>query len=87
MFALIYDEHDLVRPLKEVISVHKTRKSAEKALEKRMHKLGKRVWECNTRIVWFDKKVKRGDFVSEKQFSTWRPEETIPEGELYSDTD
>jgi hypothetical protein len=71
MYALIYDEHDLVKPKKKVISVHKSRDTAETALEKRKKKLGKKVWECNTRIVW----------------TTWRPGEPIPAGEMYSDTD
>ena len=52
MYALIYDESDPAKREKKVISVHKTRETAEKALKKRQHKLDKRVWECNTRIVW-----------------------------------
>ena len=87
MYALIYDEHEIRKPLKKVISVHKTRLNAEKALEKRQQKLGKKVWECHTRIVWIQGRVKRGTYVSHTQFSNWRPGETIPEGELYSDTD
>lgn len=87
MYALIYDEHDITQPLKKVISVHRTRQTAEKALEKRKQKLGRRVWECHTRIVWIEGRVKSGAFVSSKQFSNWRPGETIPQGELFSDTD
>ena len=39
MYALIYDEHDLVKPKKKVISVHKSRDTAETALEKRKKKV------------------------------------------------
>ena len=46
MYALIYDEFDPSEREKKVISVHKTRGTAEKTLEKRQRKLGKRVWEC-----------------------------------------
>jgi hypothetical protein len=87
MYALIFDERDPAKPLKQVISVHRSRRTAEQALAKRMRKLEKRVWECDTRIVWIEGAVKAGDLVGEKQFSTWRPGEAIPEGELYSDTD
>ena len=51
MYALIYDEYDLAKPRKRVISVHRKRETAEQALAKRQRKLGKRVWECDTRIV------------------------------------
>ena len=87
MYTLIYDKHDLTKPFKKVISVHKSRETAEKALQKRMVKLGRRVWDCHTRIVWTESKVKPGEFMASNQFSTWRQGETIPEGELYSDTD
>lgn len=87
MYALIYDEKDPDVLLKEVISVHQSRKVAEQALEKRQKKLGKRVWECDTRIVWIKTQARTGDFLTNRQFETWGPEETIPEGELYSDTD
>ena len=43
MYALIYDENDPKRPMKEVLSVHKSRETAEKALKQRMKRLGKRV--------------------------------------------
>ncbi|MGD2099420.1 MAG: hypothetical protein PVG35_17725 [Desulfobacterales bacterium] len=43
MDALIYDEFEPSKREKKVISVHKRRETAEKALEKRQHKLGKRV--------------------------------------------
>jgi len=46
MYTLIYDEHNLAEPFTKVISVHKSRETAEKALQKRMVKLGRRVWDC-----------------------------------------
>ncbi len=87
MYALIYDEHKLGEPNKVVISVHRSRQAADKALEERKRKLGKKVWECNTRIVWVNKRVRAGDYVRTGEFSTWKPGEKIPHGELYSDTD
>lgn len=86
MYALIYDEHDFTEQ-KKVISVHRTRENAEKALEKRKKELGKKVWECNTRVVWLDKSVSSGDYVREGEFSTWRPGEPVPEGEVFPDSD
>jgi hypothetical protein len=87
MYALIYDEHDQSKPLKEVLSVHPDRKSAEIALEKRLRRLEKRIWDCHTRIVWIGTSVKQGEFIREKNFSAWRPGEPIPWGEIYSDSD
>jgi hypothetical protein len=87
MFALIFDTHELDKPFKRVLSVHQSRKNAERALKKRMDRLGKRVWECHTRIVWLNEKVKAGQGVTDRSFSTWGPDETIPHGELYSDGD
>ena len=87
MYALIYDEHDLVKPKKKVISVHKSRDTAETGLEKRKKRLGKKVWECNTRIVWTDINVQAGGYVKPGEYATWRPGEPIPAGEMYSDTD
>ena len=87
MYALIYDEHDLVKPQKKVISVHKSRDTAENALERRKKDLGKEVWECNTRIVWIVGNVNAGGYVKPGEYDTWRPGEKIPEGEIYSDTD
>ncbi|MFO7685342.1 MAG: hypothetical protein R6V60_04565 [Desulfobacterales bacterium] len=87
MYALIYDEHDFLKPRKEIISVHRSRKTAEKALEKRMRNLGRTVEECNTRIVWVEGKAVKGHSISEADFKTWRPGERIPQGDLYSDTD
>ncbi len=87
MYALIYDEHDLVKPKKKVISVHRNRQTAETALDKRKKKLGKSVIDCNTRIVWIKGAIKSGEYVLPGQFSSWRPGETVPHGETYSDTD
>ena len=87
MYALIYDEFDPSKREKEVISVHRARVTAEKALEKRQHKLGKRVWECNTRIVWVYYPVHTGDIITPDTFDTWAPGEKIPGEELYPDTD
>jgi hypothetical protein len=87
MYALIYDEHRLERPQKRVISVHDTRKNAELALEDRKVALGRKVWECNTRIVWVEKRIAAGESVGPREYATWRPGEPIPEGELHSDSD
>ncbi len=87
MFALIYDTHELDEPKKRVISVHKSRDLAEEALEKRKVELGRRVWECNTRIVWLTEKVQRGDVVTATEFETWKPGEEIPYGETHPDSD
>ncbi len=87
MYALIYDKHNLSRPLKEVISAHKSRQTAENALKKRMKRLQIGVPECNTRIVWVDGRVKTGDFIDQNAFSIWGPGENVPWGETHSDTD
>ena len=87
MYALIYDEHDLANAKKYVLSVHKTRETAENALEKRKRELGKSVQECNTRIVWIEKAIKAGVNVEPGEYDTWRPGEEVPHGEMYSDTD
>jgi hypothetical protein len=87
MFALIYDTHDLDKPFKEVLSVHKSRETAERALRKRMAKLEKSVEDCNARIVWLKERAKPGYGITEKAFLTWGPGETIPYGELHPDCD
>ena len=87
MYALIYDEYDLQKPKKKVISVHRKRQTAEKALEKRQRDLVRSVEECNTRIVWVKVTVRKGNYLTAADFETWRPGEKIPVGELYSDTD
>ena len=87
MYALIYDEFDLSKREKKVISIHKTRTEADKALEERQHKLGKRVWECNTRIVWVYEPVRTGDIITPDLFDTWAPGEKIPAGDRVPDGD
>jgi hypothetical protein len=87
MFALIYDTHELNKRFKMLLSLHKSRKTAERALEKRMVRLGKKVMDCDTRIVWLKENVKPGFWVTEKAFSTWRSGEKIPYGETHSDGD
>ncbi|MFH1153295.1 MAG: hypothetical protein V1793_05720 [Pseudomonadota bacterium] len=87
MYALIYDEHRPERPQKRVISVHATREESDRALEQRWDTKGKRVWECNARIVWVDKAVKSGDTVGPGEYDTWRPGEAVPQGELIDDCD
>lgn len=87
MFVLIYDEFDTAKREKEVISIHKTREAAEKALKKRRRQLGKRVWECHTRIVWVYDRVHRGDFITPSAFDTWAPGEKIPWGDRVPDGD
>jgi hypothetical protein len=87
MYALIYDDHHLNQSQKKIISIHETREESEKALSQRQNELGKRVWECNTRIVWTDKEVAAGEVLETSEFTTWRSGENIPEGELISDSD
>lgn len=87
MFALIYDTHELDKPLKRVISEHETREAAEKALAERQNRLGKSVQECDTRIVWLKRKVQPEDAVTSKDFTTWKPGEKIPYGETHPDSD
>ena len=87
MYALIWDEHKLDKPLKKVISIHKSRHEADIALENRRKELRKKVWECHTRIVWVKKEILGGDYVGPGEYETWRTGEKIPEGELYSDSD
>jgi hypothetical protein len=87
MYALIYDEHKLDIPQKKVISIHESRGEAEDALEKRKAALGRKVWECHTRIVWTEKRIKTGDVVAAGEYDTWRPGEDIPEGETHGDSD
>lgn len=87
MYALIYDKRDPIMREKKVISLHQTRETAQRALEKRMRKLGKRVWECDTRIVWVYKRPRVGDYLKPGAFDTWAPGEEIPLGDRVSDTD
>jgi hypothetical protein len=87
MYALIFDEHNLKKPFKRVISVHRTRKGADTALYQHRKTHGKKVQECNMRAVWVEKRIKAGDAVTPREFETWRPGERIPEGETHSDED
>jgi hypothetical protein len=87
MSALIFDKFDPAKREKKVLSVHKTRKTAETALQKRQHRLGKRVWECNTRIVRVYEWVRRGDSITPSSFDTWAPNEKIPQGDRVPDGD
>ena len=87
MYALIYDDRDLDQGQKKILSIHGSRIESEKALVLRQNELGKRVYECNTRIVWTDKAVSEGETLTTNEFVTWHPDEKIPEGELQSDAD
>ena len=87
MYALIYDEHQLDKPQKKVISVHDSREEADVALEERKKELGRKVWECNTRIVWVKRELAARDFVGPGEYDTWRPGEKVPEGETHADSD
>lgn len=87
MYALIYDDRDSDKGRIKIISVHDTRDESDKALLQRQKDFGRRVFECNTRIVWTEKTVKPGEFIKPKDFMVWRPEEDIPHGELFSDAD
>ena len=86
MYALIYDEFDSARQ-KEVISVHKTRETAEQALKKRQRRMGKKIWECHSRIVWVPGPVRKGDTITPNSFDTWAPGEKIPQGDRVPDGD
>jgi hypothetical protein len=87
MYALIYDEFDPANREKKVVSVHKTRKTAEKALTVRQKRLGRRVWECHTRVVWVKKRIRKGDTITPTSFDTWAPGEKIPASEQVPDGD
>ena len=43
MYALIYDEHNLDKPMKKMISSHDSRKEAEQALKSCKKILGRKV--------------------------------------------
>jgi len=87
MYALIYDEFDPAEREKKVISLHKTRKNADRALKKRRRMLGRRVWECHTRIVWVYDRVHVGEKITPNFFDTWAPGEKIPRGDRVPDGD
>ena len=81
MYALIYDEFDPEKRDKRVISIHKRRETAEKALKNRQYKLGRRVWECHTRIVRACDPVYKKDSITPDSFDTGAPGEEIPAGD------
>ena len=87
MYALIYDDFDPDQREKRVISIHKTRATAEKALTKRRHRLHRKIWECHTRIVWVHDPVHAGDTITPTHFDTWGPGEKIPAGDRVPDGD
>lgn len=87
MYALIYDELDLSKRDKKVISLHPDRKNAEYALARRRDDLGKKILECHTRIVWLHNEVNPGETVTPNLFDTWAPDEEIPESEKVPDGD
>jgi len=60
VYALIYDTHDPAKREKKVISLHKSRAPAERALEKRMRKLGKRVWVREKEYRQFIREFRKG---------------------------
>ena len=80
MYSLIYEDHHIGQTEKKVISVHKTREESDDALLQRQNKLGKKFYECNTRVIWTDKPVAAGDLLKAGEFVTWRLGEDIPEG-------
>lgn len=63
MYALIF----LEKNEKKVISIHASRKDAERGLKKRQEALGKDAWECQTRIIWTDQAVQPGDVITAKE--------------------
>jgi hypothetical protein len=87
MYALIHDEFDPAKRQKKVLSVHRTRRTAEKAMQKRQRMLGQKVWESHARIVWVPNPVHKGDEIMPTNFDTWAPNEKIPAGDQVPDGD
>ena len=87
MYALIEDDYDPTKRQKQVMSAHKSREAAQKALEKHRIEVQKRVWECIHRIVWIEGQIRRGDRITPDAFETWGPHEEIPEGDRVPDGD
>ena len=77
MYALIYDEFDPTKREKKIVSVHKTRKTAEKVQAKRRKELGLEFLEDHTRIVWVEDRVHTGDTITPDRFDTFSPDEEI----------
>jgi hypothetical protein len=73
MYALIYDEFDPTKREKKIVSVHKTRKTAEKVQAKRRKKPGLGFLEDHTRIVWVEDRVRQtySRFLSKTIFSSF----------------
>ena len=86
MYALIYDEFDPTKREKKIVSVHKSRKTAEKVQEKRRKKLGLGFLEDHTRIVWVDDRIHTGDTITPDRFDTLSPDEEILEREYDLDS-
>ena len=87
MYALICDEFEPVKRKKRVISVHKTRMTAEKAQMKLPHKLVQGDRECYKRIVWVYRPIHKGEYITPDTFDTWAPGEKIPEGDRVPECD
>ena len=87
MYALICDEFEPTRREKRVISVHKTRITAEKAQMKLPYKLIQAGRKCYTRIVWVYYPIRRGETITPDLFDTWAPGEKIPEGDRIPECD
>lgn len=87
MYALICDEFEPTHRKKKVISVHKTRVTAEKAQMKLPHKLHQEGSECYTRIVWAYHPVRKGESITPDDFDTWAPGEEIPQGDRVPECD
>jgi hypothetical protein len=86
MYALIYDEFDPKKRNKKIVSVHKTRKTAEKVQAKRRKKLGLGFLKDHTRIVWVEDRVRTGDTITPDRFDTLSPDEEILEREYDLDS-
>ena len=87
MYALICDEFEPARRKKRVISVHKTRMTAEKAQMKLPHKLAQGDKDCYTRIVWVHRPIRKGEYITPDAFDTWAPGEKVPEGDRVPECD
>ncbi|MCG6911535.1 MAG: hypothetical protein LJE94_15625 [Deltaproteobacteria bacterium] len=87
MYALICDEFDPTHRKKRVISVHRTRTTAEKAQLKLPHKLFREDGDCYTRVVWVNRPTHKGEYITPDDFDTWAPGEEIPAGDRTPECD
>ena len=87
MYALIYDQFIPSKRNKLVLSIHRRRDTAQQALDKHRKKMKRKVWECRTRIVWTDARIRPGDYITPDRFDVWAPDEEIPESEKVPDGD